>query len=120
MGQQTHDEIEKLLHPGKPGKPPMTGTGPGGESRARTAGPVPQPREADGLLAKHPGAPKARALLERQLTLGRSRAHSAALQELGSSSAIVYTPTANVGGVAAYVAAGFEKRPEMLDLCQTS
>jgi len=32
-----------------------------------------------------PGAPKARALLERQLTLGRSRAHSLALQELGSA-----------------------------------
>ena len=32
-----------------------------------------------------PGAPKARALLERQLTLARSRAHSLALQELGSA-----------------------------------
>ena len=50
-----------------------------------TAGPVPRPREAEGLLARHPGAPKARALLERQLTLGRSRAHTAALQELGSA-----------------------------------
>ena len=51
----------------------------------RTAGPVPQQREAEGLLARHPGAPKARALLERQLTLGRSRAHTSALQELGSA-----------------------------------
>ncbi|MFC1420151.1 CHAD domain-containing protein [Streptacidiphilus cavernicola] len=51
----------------------------------RTAGPVPQQREAEGLLARHPGAPKARALLERQLTLGRSRAHTTALQELGSA-----------------------------------
>ena len=32
-----------------------------------------------------PGAPKARALLERQLSLGRSRAHSLALQEIGSA-----------------------------------
>jgi peptidoglycan hydrolase-like protein with peptidoglycan-binding domain len=31
VSQQTHDDIEKLLHPSKPGKPPMTGTGPGGE-----------------------------------------------------------------------------------------
>jgi hypothetical protein len=38
-----------------------------------------------GLLAHHPGAPKARAMLERQLTLARSRSHTAALQELGSS-----------------------------------
>ncbi|WP_174505180.1 CHAD domain-containing protein, partial [Streptacidiphilus carbonis] len=52
---------------------------------APTAGPVPHQREAEGLLARHPGAPKARALLERQLTLGRSRAHTAALQELGSA-----------------------------------
>ncbi|MFC1409514.1 CHAD domain-containing protein [Streptacidiphilus sp. N1-12] len=51
----------------------------------RTAGPVPQPRQAEGLLARHPGAPKARALLDRQLTLGRSRAHTTALQELGSA-----------------------------------
>lgn len=55
------------------------------DARVGTAGPVPQQREADGLLARHPGAPKARALLERQLSLGRSRAHSAALQELGSA-----------------------------------
>ncbi|MEY9876084.1 hypothetical protein ABH931_005591 [Streptacidiphilus sp. MAP12-33] len=57
---------------------------------------VPTPRTADesgraaesavgGLLAHHPGAPKARAMLERQLTLARSRSHTAALQELGSS-----------------------------------
>ncbi|WP_081982448.1 CHAD domain-containing protein [Streptacidiphilus albus] len=35
--------------------------------------------------AAAPGAPKARALLERQLSLARSRAHSLALQELGSA-----------------------------------
>ncbi|WP_370076966.1 CHAD domain-containing protein [Streptacidiphilus sp. MAP12-16] len=50
-----------------------------------SGGPVPKPREAEGLLARHPGAPKARALLERQLTLARSRAHTTALQELGSA-----------------------------------
>jgi CHAD domain-containing protein len=61
---------------------PAAGRLAGGPS---TAGPVPRPREAEGLLARHPGAPKARALLERQLTLGRSRAHTAALQELGSA-----------------------------------
>ncbi|MER5637371.1 CHAD domain-containing protein [Kitasatospora sp. NPDC002227] len=38
-----------------------------------------------GMLAGHAGAPKARALLERQLTLARTRAHSALLQELRSA-----------------------------------
>ncbi|MFE9424393.1 CHAD domain-containing protein [Kitasatospora sp. NPDC006697] len=38
-----------------------------------------------GMLAGHPGAPKARALLDRQLTLARTRAHSAVLQELRSA-----------------------------------
>ncbi|OKJ11975.1 CHAD domain-containing protein [Kitasatospora sp. CB01950] len=38
-----------------------------------------------GMLAGHPGAPKARALLERQLTLARTRAHTALLQELRSA-----------------------------------
>ncbi|MFD9125299.1 CHAD domain-containing protein [Kitasatospora sp. NPDC059571] len=40
---------------------------------------------APGMLAGHAGAPKARALLERQLTLARTRAHSALLQELRSA-----------------------------------
>lgn len=43
-------------------------------------------------------------------------AAAAALQELGSSSAIVYTPSSNVGGVATYKSAGFQERPEMRDL----
>ncbi|WP_042389422.1 CHAD domain-containing protein [Streptacidiphilus melanogenes] len=53
----------------------------------RTAADPIGPAEAvvGGLLAHHPGAPKARAMLERQLTLARSRSHTAALQELGSS-----------------------------------
>ncbi|MFJ1755543.1 CHAD domain-containing protein [Kitasatospora sp. NPDC088134] len=38
-----------------------------------------------GMLAGHAGAPKARALLERQLTLARTRAHTALLQELRSA-----------------------------------
>lgn len=63
----------------------QTGSSPTAAQPAATAGPVPQQRQAEGLLARHPGAPKARALLERQLTLGRSRAHTTALQELGSA-----------------------------------
>ncbi|WP_045304456.1 CHAD domain-containing protein [Saccharothrix sp. ST-888] len=38
-----------------------------------------------GMLAGHTGAPKARALLERQLTLARTRAHTTLLQELRSA-----------------------------------
>ncbi|MEU9130204.1 CHAD domain-containing protein [Kitasatospora sp. NPDC048540] len=41
--------------------------------------------QAPGMLAGHAGAPKARALLERQLTLARTRAHTALLQELRSA-----------------------------------
>jgi hypothetical protein len=46
---------------------------------------VPGEGSVGGMLAHHPGAPKARAMLERQLTLARSRSHTAALQELGSA-----------------------------------
>jgi ribosomal protein S18 acetylase RimI-like enzyme len=42
-------------------------------------------------------------------------AAAAALQELGSSSAIVCTATSNVGGVATYESAGFQKLPERRD-----
>ncbi|MFD0279832.1 CHAD domain-containing protein [Kitasatospora sp. NPDC127111] len=43
--------------------------------------------EADGpgMLAGHAGVPKARALLDRQLTLARTRAHTTVLQELRSA-----------------------------------
>ncbi|GHH79612.1 CHAD domain-containing protein [Kitasatospora indigofera] len=41
--------------------------------------------EGPGMLAGHAGAPKARALLDRQLTLARTRAHSTVLQELRSA-----------------------------------
>ncbi|TDC12793.1 GNAT family N-acetyltransferase [Streptomyces sp. 8K308] len=42
-------------------------------------------------------------------------AAAAALQELGSSSAIVYTPSSNVGAVATYESAGFQRLPEIRD-----
>ena len=45
-----------------------------------------------------------------------SIAGAAALRELGASSAVVATPSANVGGVATYRAAGYEALPERLDL----
>ena len=42
-------------------------------------------------------------------------AAAAALRELGSSSALVCTPSSNVGAVATYRAAGFDPRPEVHD-----
>lgn len=42
-------------------------------------------QDGAGMLAGHAGAPKARALLDRQLTLARTRAHSSVLQELRSA-----------------------------------
>ncbi|MEU6089693.1 GNAT family N-acetyltransferase [Streptomyces sp. NPDC047085] len=42
-------------------------------------------------------------------------AAAAALQELGSSSAIVCTPSANAGAVATYRSAGFRQSPEVRD-----
>ena len=41
---------------------------------------------------------------------------ASALRELGSSSALVCTPSANVRGVATYVSAGFRRGPEAHDL----
>jgi len=43
-------------------------------------------------------------------------AAAAALRELGSSSAIVNTPSSNVGAVATYASAGFRKLPENRDV----
>jgi ribosomal protein S18 acetylase RimI-like enzyme len=43
-------------------------------------------------------------------------AAAAALRELGSSSAIVCTPSANAGAVATYRAAGFRQLAETRDL----
>ena len=42
-------------------------------------------------------------------------AAAAALQGLGSSSAIVCTPSSNVGAVATYKSAGFQERTEIRD-----
>ena len=42
-------------------------------------------------------------------------AAAAALRELGSSSALVCTPSSNVGAVATYRAAGFDQLPEVHD-----
>ncbi|WP_164837732.1 CHAD domain-containing protein [Streptomyces sp. B27] len=57
------------------------GTQPATTAAARTAGAP----EAQGRAVLGVGAARAGALLERQLTLARTRAHSAALQALGSS-----------------------------------
>ena len=43
-------------------------------------------------------------------------AAAAALRELGSSSATVCTPSANTGGVATYVRAGYDRLPDARDL----
>jgi ribosomal protein S18 acetylase RimI-like enzyme len=47
-------------------------------------------------------------------------AAAAHLQQMGSSSAIVYTRSANIGGVATYESAGFQRRPAMNDLCRSA
>jgi ribosomal protein S18 acetylase RimI-like enzyme len=47
-----------------------------------------------------------------------SVAAAAALRELGSSSAIVCTPSGNSGAVATYESAGFRRLPERRDLCR--
>lgn len=53
---------------------------------------------------------------------GRAICHAGglALRELGSSSMLVCTPSSNVGAVAAYIAAGFEKLPARRDLGRKS
>jgi ribosomal protein S18 acetylase RimI-like enzyme len=45
-------------------------------------------------------------------------AAAAALQELGSSSAIVCTPSSNAGAVATYESAGFRQLPTVRDRCR--
>ncbi|MGS0687946.1 GNAT family N-acetyltransferase [Nakamurella sp. GG22] len=47
-------------------------------------------------------------------------AAAAALQELGSSSAAVCTPSSNVGAVATYVSAGFTRLPDVTDFRRPS
>ncbi|WUJ19639.1 CHAD domain-containing protein [Streptomyces sp. NBC_00390] len=62
---------------------PVRAAAPAPVSAAPGAGATAEARRATGTLAV--GAARAGALLERQLTLARTRAHSAALQTLGSS-----------------------------------
>ena len=45
-------------------------------------------------------------------------AAAAALREMGASSAIVCTPSANVAAIATYRSAGFRERPVVHDLCR--
>jgi ribosomal protein S18 acetylase RimI-like enzyme len=45
-------------------------------------------------------------------------AAAAALQELGSSNAIVRTRSVNVAAVATYESAGFQQLPEVRDRCR--
>ena len=49
-----------------------------------------------------------------------SVAAAATLRELGSSSAVVCTPSANVGAVATYGSAGYRPLPEVPDLCRAA
>jgi ribosomal protein S18 acetylase RimI-like enzyme len=47
-------------------------------------------------------------------------AAAAALRELGSSCAVVCTPSANVAAVATYASAGFRRVDEVPDLCRSA
>ena len=49
-----------------------------------------------------------------------SLAAATALQEMGSSSATVCTPSSNVGAVAKYASAGFQRLPDVTDFRRTS
>lgn len=62
--------------------------------------------EPMGVHRKHRGRGFGRAI---------AVAAAAALREMGASSAIVCTPSANVGAVATYKSAGFHERPEIRD-----
>jgi GNAT superfamily N-acetyltransferase len=50
----------------------------------------------------------------RAITIGAA----AALREMGSSSALVCTPSSNIAAVATYRSAGFDQRPAVRDLCR--
>lgn len=62
--------------------------------------------EPMGVHADHRGRGHGRAV---------TRAGAAALREMGASSVLVATPRSNVGGVATYVSAGFQRLPERRD-----
>ncbi|MFD3501637.1 CHAD domain-containing protein [Streptomyces sp. NPDC058676] len=89
---------------------------------AGTAGPPTRPAPAPDRGNLTVGAAKAGALLERQLTLARTRAHSTALQALGSSrfhavadniallaSEVPLTPTATTTGLHSFAAAAQDR-----------
>jgi len=65
-----------------------------------------QPRFAEAGLAGD----------QRELPVAAARA----LQELGSSSAVVCTPNSYVGAIATYRAAGFQQLTERRDLCRNA
>ncbi len=52
------------------------------------------------------------------VTQGVVRHPRPALQELGSSGAMVCTPSFNVGAVATYKSAGLQQLPEIRDQCR--
>ena len=45
-------------------------------------------------------------------------AAAAALRDMGSSSAIVCTPSSNVGAVATYASSGFNRSHDVTDFCR--
>ncbi|AKU16843.1 GNAT family N-acetyltransferase [Luteipulveratus mongoliensis] len=49
-----------------------------------------------------------------------SIAAASALRDMSSSSALVCTPSSNVGAVATYASAGFEQLPDVRDLCRSA
>ena len=67
--------------------------------------------EPIGVHADHRGRGHGRAV---------TLAAAAALRDLGSSSAVVCTPSSQPGAVETYVSAGFERFPELLDLRRSS
>jgi hypothetical protein len=96
--------------------------------------PLPTPRTREGQLGAQPpgtlavGASRAGALLERQLTLARTRSHSAALQALGSSrfhavadavavlaSEVPFAPIASASAVEALAVPGESTERKLLD-----
>ncbi|MFD7297273.1 CHAD domain-containing protein [Streptomyces sp. NPDC059897] len=77
-------DFGRPAHARRPPAPRADTTAPAPAPRAETPAPAPerQPEPRETLTL---GAAKASALLERQLTLARTRAHSTALQALGSA-----------------------------------
>ncbi|MFI0943932.1 CHAD domain-containing protein [Streptomyces sp. NPDC021020] len=76
------DALRRLSVAAPEGQEPVLAGGSGAARTGKTGAPTPPP-SGGGPLAL--GAARAGALLERQLTLARTRAHSASLQAMGSS-----------------------------------